>query len=250
MSSTGRGRTRVKNDFYSTPESVADQFYDMCFPHYEFIADDHGHFVIDPCAGSGSLLRPAKRRGYEVKAIEVRKEEEDALNLLCGGHSNVTIGSAFDPMNRKLGSFLDNFCVGNPPYGENLDLYLERWAYGWRYSAQLLRLNFAGGVGRVVNFTSKGKRPSDIWVLSQRPVFVWTCRTKGCTSAPVPPGTTEKCPECGDRYTPGNDSGEFAWFVWQRGWTEDHTRFHWLPPHTGRAVEKFKEARAQGDLFA
>lgn len=107
-------------DYWPTPDWLAQRAVDWC-------GDLAGVEVLEPSAGSGSLVRPLVAAGAWVSAVEIDPMHRDAL-------------SASRPVTTLEGDFLAMtpparrypLCVMNPPFANGMDCaFLERsmdWA--------------------------------------------------------------------------------------------------------------------------
>lgn len=181
MSATGRnreGRERVSGDVYETPGWCV-----RGIAHYLWtpgLLSGGGGVVLDPCAGSGGVLREALAFDpwVKVKGFEV----DPAIDRPPFGEWIVRDALAEGSWGRPA------LILTNPPYAL-AEAFIDRalsevWEGGT--VAMLLRLNYLGSQKRA---EFHREHPSDVFVLSRRPSF---------------------------RHG-GTDATEYAWFVWGAG---------------------------------
>lgn len=183
MSATGRGAERRADDFYETPGWCTRAILPHLLP-----ADRCGDMkILDPCAGTGAILREIYKSGQSYSLLDgVEIDEEraracEANGIRCGWGDALN-GKILIP---KGGIDLD-LIITNPPYSlarEFLDVCLSS---GTRVVAFLLRINFLGSQDRADWHRA---HPCKLYVLPRRPSF-----TGG-----------------------GTDATEYAWFVWGEG---------------------------------
>lgn len=187
MSATNRGAERIENDAYETPRWVVDRLL-------EGLELPAGHWV-DPCAGSGEIVRAVNARRNDVRwsTVELRDCCEDSLRTI-GGLCRVEIGDFFTLPNWRNAVSPNgdiDVVIMNPPYSE-----AERFIrFCYELSpvvVALLRLNFLASGERREWLNSF---MPDVFVLPNRPSF---------------------------RGRPGfrasaSDSTEYAWMIWERG---------------------------------
>lgn len=192
MSSTNRGAERSPADFYATPEWCTRALLRWLGTAPDLTGQRRAvrapSIVVDPCAGTGAILRVVQAAGHRVGAVELREECRADLNALVPGGGLYGDALAKSGMLAELRNVLRPVpgaaVVTNPPYSLAQE-FIETWAPCVEWSAWLLRLNFIGSQKRAVWFRGEG-RPSHVLVLPRRPSF------------------TGK----------GTDSCEYAWFVW------------------------------------
>ena len=67
-----------RNNFYKnqkkatvfTPDYVSEFLYEILHTHIK----KNSGIIIDPCVGQGSLLKPWKKDGYEVRGIDIERQ--------------------------------------------------------------------------------------------------------------------------------------------------------------------------------
>lgn len=211
MSSTNRGRPRQGYDLYRTPA------WCVRVALKAGLLKATSGYIIDPCAGDGSLLR-ALSESYDpsiLRANEIREAERSALEaMLQPGH--VTIGNMFE---QEISE--DWRVFTNPAFSlafQTARRYVGRQAQ----TVLLLRLGFLETRDR--NAFLIEHPPAEVVVLPKRPVFVWTCATKGCKGT-YPVGWSRPCNllhgnlACGGRVRATTDSAAYGWFSWVKGVT-------------------------------
>lgn len=178
MSATNRGAVRRESDFYATPLETVYSFLDT----YDGIKSTD--VILEPSAGNGNIIQAMRNRGYKnhIDAVEIRREEYDALRLLADG---VTIGD-FLELRPLEGLRPYNVVIGNPPFSKALEFVeksLELVDENGRV-IMLLRTAFLESKSRF-NFWKKNPL-SGLYTLHKRPSF------------------TGK----------GTDADSYSWFVW------------------------------------
>ncbi len=178
MSSTNRGAIRVTNDKYITPAQAIDSLLDtLQIPHY--------CTFMEPCKGDGAIFN---RVDCAVKLYAEIDEGKDYLALPSDDYDLI---------------------ITNPPFSLAIE-FLEKSLSEADSVFYLLRLNFLGSQKRKAFWNANP--PTHVLVLSDRPCFVWVCKT--CKAA-YHPGSTTIC-ECGGKVRAQTDSIEYAWFGWDR----------------------------------
>lgn len=187
MSATNRGTIRREADFYPTPEYCVK----LLVGELRTVAE--GLKWGEPCKGDGSII---KATGYPYWQYAELSEGKDY----------------FDQW------FTDvNGIITNPPFALAQE-FIDKSLVEADFVAYLLRLNFFGSRKRREWW--QGKKPTHLFTLSERPVFVYVCKgipklkQKGCGKT-YPIGYNEKC-ECGGNVSAGTDATEYAWFVWDK----------------------------------
>lgn len=98
---------RIERQFYPTPDELAKHVVELAEiePH---------HYVLEPSAGSGALLRPIGRKNHIV-AVEI--DDSLATGLMEADYGTV-INSSFEDAisNGDVGQWFDRI-VMNPPFG-------------------------------------------------------------------------------------------------------------------------------------
>jgi hypothetical protein len=110
-------RSKARDGLYETPKEVAQAMYEAMIGISD-IADKKPN-VLDPCAGSGRLLTPFKKDGFDVIGIEYNEVMYDKLKRNLGSKYSRG-GNAIDYYvgGKVSGKF--NFVVMNPPFGLRL----------------------------------------------------------------------------------------------------------------------------------
>lgn len=182
MSATGRGSDRSPRDFYETPAWCVDALFDaepLCGPYY------------DPGCGTGAILRILAKRGKawggDIHAPSVQACADEGLV--------VGVADYLSPELRyRAPGEVTTTIVMNPPYKlapEFLRAALEDLEPGRKVCA-LLRLNFLGSSRKRLDLVGPGSGLRSVYVLSRRPSFTGDGRTDAC---------------------------EYAWFVWEVGYS-------------------------------
>ncbi len=188
MSSAGRSAdVRRESDFYKTPEWVIESFLREVQKDVPGFLD--GHNICDPCAGGDDTSR------MPYPAVLALYGHEHIMTIDIREDSGAGFKGDFLEQSAKMARDYD-LVISNPPYSlavEFVKKALEIAAPGG-YVAFLLRINFLGAQCRH-DFWQE-TMPSYIYVHSKRPSF-----TNG-----------------------GNDSTEYAHFVWVKGHNPKHTQ--------------------------
>lgn len=167
MSATNRGRDRQKDDYYSTPLWCVSALYD----HAQIDPAE-----LDPCAGSGALIRGTLDRYPKHKIEGAEKNPERAIYCIKAGLSV----SCRDGL--KM-SWQDKAVIINPPYNDAL-AWIEKGIAETRQLSALLRLGFLASKGRRPFWLANP--PGQIVILSRRPSF----------------------------FAGKTDAADYAWFIW------------------------------------
>ncbi len=141
--------------------------------------------VLEPCGGSGNLIRGVKPFYPHVKwyAVEKREECKQALEL---EHAHTTIIDFLDPAYSPLEKM--DTIITNPPYS-HAEEFIRKSIRIANNTFVLLRLNFLSSAKRIDLFQ---RFMPDVYVLPNRPSF-----------------TGE-----------GTDSTDYGWFHWKKGQTK------------------------------
>lgn len=180
MSSTGRKADRQALDDYPTPRWCVHRLFEA----YDLPAGRY----LEPCAGGGSIIRAVSdiRSDITWDANELNPVYLDALSAL----PNVRVVTNDDA--RQVRVFTDiAVAMTNPPFTPSLQI-LESILLGRALVIFLQRLNWAAGPRRDL---FRKLKPS-AYVLPDRPSFIDTYEA-----------------ETPNKLTPGTDSIEYAWFV-------------------------------------
>lgn len=213
MSATGRGAVRHEHDDYSTPPRDVRAI----LKHLKVT----GERCLEPCAGSGVIVREIVAMGGIVRAIDIC--EHHRLELENSGAVDVSIE---DYLSTDKLKFYD-LVITNPPFVLALDVVL-RALENVRPSgtvAMLLRLNWLASQERIAFHKA---HPSDVYVLPIRPSFTECLRWKieRCPlfvidRNPRPNKKPKRCQleagHAGECITIGTDACEYGWFVWGPG---------------------------------
>ena len=111
-------QSKSKDAEYLTQIEVADAIFEVFKPHLK-----PNHFVIDITAGSGRLLKPFKKAGSSVFAVEFKESLAQKLKHNIG-KDNVRVGDIRDYYSKIRNANLYNsfdISVCNPPYGLKWD---------------------------------------------------------------------------------------------------------------------------------
>lgn len=208
MSATGRnlpGHERAEADFYATPPQVTRAI----LPFLEFAAIET---ALEPCAGDGAIKKAIEATGYDLMnwhgyELDYDRAEASGFAKPC------------DALEEKWPDV--DLVITNPPF--SLAEEFVGKAIVDCPSAEkvfLLRLAFLESKKRA---SFHRAYPSDVYVLPERPSFVWAykCKNKLCTwSTMTPPGEKiDACPWCSCRHLQStkSDMAAYAWFVWGPG---------------------------------
>ena len=101
-----------RNNFYKnqkkatvfTPDYVSEFLYEILHTHIK----KNSGIIIDPCVGQGSLLKPWKKDGYEVRGIDI--ERQGFPNTVVKNYLDVQKGEIKDKV---------SLVIMNPPF--NID---------------------------------------------------------------------------------------------------------------------------------
>ena len=175
----GEKSARSPHDYYPTPPWSVRAILPQLRDHL------NGAIVLDPCAGTGSILQPvieyADETGLalaDVRGVELdgdRARTCESVGASCETGDFLVSQPAFSG---------PRAVVSNPPYSlaqEFAEAALE-WVQGGTV-AMLLRLNWLEGKKRAPFHRA---HPADVYVLSRRPSFNGR----------------------------GTDATAYAWFVW------------------------------------
>ena len=190
MSSTSRGGQRHPADFYETPEWCVHSLLDAWCPTW-------GGNWIEPAAGNGAIIKAVENwmdtplrsaSSREWTAVELRTEAEPELSKLP--ISQLHIGDFVSWVSPHKYDVL----ITNPPFSLAQD-YILRGLQTAKHVALLLQLNFLGSADRAANLWPHIPQPY-LYILTPHPKF------------------TER----------GNDSCEYAWFVWSEATKDGNYR--------------------------
>lgn len=178
MSSTGRGRERVPNDYYPTPPWVVWRLLDA--HESDLKLDNPRAFpgVLEPNVGDGAIIRALGQATapIHVTGVELRR---DALypDTQVDDHFEGVDFRTWIPQRRY------DLAIGNPPFSLAEEI-LRRVFTMASITAMLLRLNFLGSEDRIP-FWKSFPRPA-VRVIPERISFDGE----------------------------GSDSDYCAWFIW------------------------------------
>jgi len=178
MSATGRGKTkRDPNDFYETPQWCVHRFLEKTKSRLQ-----QGTW-LEPCAGSGAIIRASKSFGVPSSFVAVELQEKFMPVLAkTKGVSRVYADNFLKWHPDEYRKF--QVAIGNPPY----KLAEEVIKHALEQSEQvcmLLRLNFLSS-GKRCEWLQDTK--PDVFVLPNRPSFTGV----------------------------GTDATDYAWFLWDK----------------------------------
>lgn len=192
MSSTRvRERRGSHLDFYRTPRRVVEGLLSHKF------LDEGVKNLLEPSAGDGAIIEVVREKlpFIKVTAVEIQPRfSTDLAKFNCDATITDFLSMPAMPMYDRI--------IANPPFSQAEEFIRHCWNFlhPKGQMAFLLRLPFLAGVKRYKLF--KEIRPTDIYVLSQRPKFG------------------------------GNniDSCDYAWVVWERDPCLKITRLNWITP--------------------
>ncbi len=179
---------RNEKDNYPTPQPTAQAICERLK-----ILHPHPYELMEPSAGSGAFVKEARKLwpDKKIRAIEIRKEEEE--NLQASGATEVYIDS-FELWLPGHDLAPGQLFLGNPPFSiaeTHVGIALQ-YLHEGDWVAFLLKMNFFGSHKRVKGIWTKGQLKHLIPVVP-RPSFK----------------TTEKA---------SNDTNEYGVFIWEVGW--------------------------------
>lgn len=184
MSRTGRVSDRRPDDNYTTPRWVVEALLagPLGIDEVRLTGD-----VLDPCAGSGAIMKALGANGYKMRGIELDSQRM----MSTEGYGPCVCGDAL-----KMDWQRPHAIVMNPPYLlamefvhkalEVMQLTNPMTKVGGTV-AVLLRLQWLASQRRA---TFHAEHPADILVLPRRPSFTGNGKT---------------------------DAADYAWFVWGVG---------------------------------
>lgn len=168
--------------------------------------------TLDPCAGMGNTIRGARDAGVEIEGYDLR---DRGYRNIKGGHD------FFDHPTGLImpsGPWCCDNIISNPPYGRNL-----RGVEGERprLEEQFLSLALERARSKVALFLQSGwlngaERGAWLQTLPLYRVYMVGPRPS------CPPGHMIAA-----GHKPGNGTGDYAWFVFLRGY-EGAPTVHWL----------------------
>jgi hypothetical protein len=183
MSSTKRGKSRIRHDNYPTPYWCTHRLLEA--------VNLHGGQWLEPCAGDGAIIKAVNAHEGDKKSIywtacELRKIVIPRLRDAMQHSGEILEGDFFMQYRNQRPRF--NVCITNPPFNMAME-FVSRCRLLADHTVMLLRLNFVSSAERSA-FMQETK--PDIYVLPNRPSFVGGGKT---------------------------DSIEYAWFHWHRNST-------------------------------
>jgi len=208
MSSTNRGATRERDDFYETPAWATK----LVLPVLGGVA---GRVVLDPFAGRGAILDVCT----EEDACETLAFEKDPDRARMCSARNRTVRcadtfEAFSPGDFGIGGEFHavDLIVTNVPFSRALEAVKWCIATG-RPTAVLLRLAFLASLERAAFHR---KHPADVFVLARRPSFLTREQKKRLHEEALARWRESGVTHDKRPTPPGTDSCDYAWFVWGR----------------------------------
>lgn len=225
------------HEFYPTPGNLAAYLWQRLL--WQVPDGDDLTQALEPSAGRGAfaLAMAQTARVGNVTAIEphVPKPRDLPDNVEWGAMALEDLHAALE------GERPFDIACGNPPFSlaEAHLRILFKIVRPDGHVGFLLRSGFLGSKGRADFFHAFP--PKHVYILSERPSFVWSHGCKECkhswTTAPESPA--ESCPECGgvDLSTSKTDRYDYAFCVWQAGWTGT-TTMSWLTQVPGKEDAK------------
>jgi len=211
MSSTNRGGQRVPDDNYETPAWCVERILEQL--------ELPGQWWLDPCAGTGAIIRAASANRPDLYwgAVELRKECEEPLSRCA---TTVRIADFGGSCSKSIMGKWD-VILTNPPYNQ-AEQFIEMCLPLATWTVMLLRLNYLGSEKRSEFLRA---HTPDVYVLPNRPSF----------------GNNK----LGKR---GTDSTEYAWFVWHgpRKQTQGKLIVLESTPKAQRIVDQITTAMRKG----
>lgn len=172
-------KQRIPNDFYPTPVSVIEHFFDI----YGY---PKNMTILEPSAGNGNFINVIRQHDptttNTIDAIEIREEEKENL-LACADNVSIESFLSADLPRNKY-----DLVIGNPPFMYALE-FVEKSLDIVKPDGKvifLLRTAFLESKRRF-DFWQKNKL-TGLYTLSERPKFV------------------------GD----STDRTAYSWFVWDK----------------------------------
>lgn len=113
-------KSKARDGLYETPSQMANAAYELIAGICDFSQNKPN--VLDPCAGSGRLLLPFKKNGYDTIGIEYNELMYEKLKRVLGTKV-ARCGNAVDYFTGDrlaVGKF--HCVVMNPPFGVRLDV--------------------------------------------------------------------------------------------------------------------------------
>ena len=156
MSSTNRGRPRMDQDFYRTPEwCVRALVRNWSLPQ--------ASYILDPCAGDGAILSELAGLGFgRLHGIELH---EDRATKAA---ESFTVEQG-DFLGKGTPTGLFDVVVMNPPYSQAEEFVRESLRIAKGNVFALLRLSFMASQKR--NHWLRHDGPKAIYVMPKRPSF-------------------------------------------------------------------------------
>lgn len=188
MSSTNRGGKRIAMDVYETPRWCVDAILDRIYtPQMKM--------VLEPCAGSGNIIKAIVERDPDVQVWGMEPRGEAFRDLVKIDRCHPSCVEYMDCENP--GHY--DLVITNPPFYCAQDMLKHTFSHCSPQRCKvticyLLRINFLASQGRRDWWTQH--KPTGIYILSKRPSFTG--------------GPTDSC--------------DYAWFVWDT----QPTRIEWL----------------------
>lgn len=194
---------RAPQDSYETPPSAILPL----FEHPEGIDPKKYRNILEPCAGSGNILRALRQAGAtgRLQAVELYERREAVTS---GEFSLMDIADYiyWDDFRTlypewNIGTSFD-LIITNPPYSIAQAIIDRAFniAQPDTVIAMLLRINFLASQNRREWWESPRRAPSRLGILTKRPSF-----TGGKT-----------------------DATEYAWYIWDKNGLPGMTKIFWL----------------------
>jgi hypothetical protein len=204
MSSTSRGYDRHVSDYYVTPKHHVNLFLDAFAKEIGY--DFKDKYILDPACGGDDINDPTYtklllERGSRVTAIDIR---EDAKSTIVGNFLEL----------EDIGRKHFDMVITNPPFALAMEFIQKGLEYveDGGYVIMLLRLNFYG---------SKKRKP---FFDEHMPKYTFM-HHKRMSFLPQDVIMTDKNGKEVIHKKGSTDSIEYAHFVWQRGYTENNSKF-------------------------
>jgi hypothetical protein len=222
MSATNRGAERVPQDSYPTPGWAVRRFL-------EAIELPRGSW-LEPCAGSGVIVREIAEYADEIHAIEIAREYEKPLRAALAGSSRTRPAPLIGDYLLAVTAKNYDVIITNPPFSLAFE-FAQKAVREADHVALLLRLNFLGSGTKSGRTPWLRQNPPDVYVLPNRPSFAASIRCvskimlttgehAGSTcpwrvTQPIEDERPKRCPWCdGKVQCSTTDATEYAWFVW------------------------------------
>jgi len=249
MSSTNRSSERGRRldanplDFYETPAACVDDLAEY-LPELRHApsARVRPALVLDAGCGTGAIgLGLVEAFGPSLTPIVIGVELDEARACEAERRGLQVLRADFTALDVDDVDDVDHV-VGNPPFKDALDFIRHALAVVREggFVAYLLRLNFFGSGSKRADVLVDGSGLYAVFVMTDRPSFCTSAACKACRGTwqfeagrplsealhPVADDGEPECPHVGERPTASGryrasrtDSCDYAWAVWQRGYT-------------------------------